>query len=101
MVELFKDFQEVCVDRITATNGQELEISANLTDPDQVDLVLESYLYGPLGLNSRYVPARNEMYLRLSCSFHGRLRDDIVAIGKTPRYDGGSSGSLFGSGGDD
>lgn len=96
MVEsLFKEFQEVCIDKLMATEGKELEITAYLNDPDQLDLVLEGYLYGSNGLNSKYVYGRNETYLRLSKSFNGKLQDGIVSIGKSPRF-GGGPGSFFG-----
>lgn len=97
MVEIIKDLAETCVDKITATEGKELQISAYLTDPDQIDMVLEGFLYGSAGLNSGYVPERNEQYLRLTCSFRGKLRDDVVAIGKAPRINN-SNGGFFGDG---
>lgn len=98
MVELFKEFQEICVDRIAETSGAGLEITAYLTDPAQIDIVLEGFIYSEAGLNSKYVPQRNEKYLRLSKSFGGKAANDIVEIAKAPRFQNNTSG-LF-SGGD-
>lgn len=95
MVEVLKEFQEVCIDKIAATEGKELEISAYLTSPEQLDLVLEGYLYSSVGLNSKYVHGRNETYLRLTKSFNGKFMDDVVSIGKTPKF-GGGFGNVFG-----
>ena len=97
MVELFKEFQEVCVDTLAATHGEALEISAYLTDPEQIEVVLESYVYGPAGLNSRYVPRRNESFLRLTKSVNGQFANNVVEIGRTPRIQTGASGFFGGN----
>ena len=97
MVELFKEFEEVCVDKITATEGNELQISAYLTDPDQIDLIMEGFLYSEAGLKSKYVPKRNELYLRITKSFDGKLCNDIVKIGQAPRMHNAGFGGFFGN----
>jgi len=96
MVEFLKEFQEVCIDKMAATHGEELEISAYLTDPDQLDLVLEGYMYGKNGFNSKYVYGRNETYLRLSKSFAGNFNNGLVQIGKSPRFGSNGPANIFG-----
>lgn len=96
MPEVIKELSEVCVDKLTETEGKGLELMANITHPSQVELVLESYIYGPSGLRSRYVQERNEMSLRLSVSDHGKGRDGIEAIGKAPRISTDAGGNFGG-----
>ena len=99
MVEIFKEFQETCVEKITQTHGEGLEETAYITDPEQIEIVLEGFIYSEAGLNSRYVPQRNEKFLRLSKSFGGKTCNDIVEIAKAPRFQ--QAGPGFFSGGDD
>ena len=100
MVEFFKDLSEECVDKLSATEGKGLEIMANIDHYALVEVMLESYMYGPSGLNSRYVRERNEMLLRLSVSKNGRGRDDMRDIGKAPRFPNNSLSNMFGGGGE-
>ena len=96
MVEIFKDFQEVCLDHLTVTRGEELELTANITNPKQLDLVMMGNVYGANGLRSRYFTQQKESMLRLTCSFNGRARSDITEIGKSvklPMMAGGLGGS--------
>ena len=97
MVELFKEFQEVCVDKLTQTEGAGLQVTANINSAEQIDLVMEGFIYSRYGLNSRYVSARNEMLLRLTKSFNGKTCNDIVEVAKAPRFNSGMGG-LFGGG---
>ena len=83
MVQIIKDFQEVCLDKLTATGGEELEISANITSPRQLDLVMMGNVYGAHGLRSRYFANQKDSMLRLTCSYQGRCRTDVVEIGKS------------------
>lgn len=83
MVEFIKDFQEVCLDKITETQGPALEMTANITSPNQFDLMLLGNVYGKYGLRSRYFQAQRDTMLRLTCSYQGRCRTDIVEIGKS------------------
>lgn len=91
-MEIIKDFQEVCLDKLTVTSGEELEISANITNPKQMDLVMMGNVYGKNGLRSRYFTQQKESMLRLTCSFQGRARSDITEIGKSVKF------PMFGSG---
>lgn len=83
MPQVFKDFQEVCVDRLTVTHGEELEIMANLTSPKQFDLILMANVYGAHGLRSRHFEEQKDAMLRLTCSYQSKCRNDIVEIGKS------------------
>lgn len=96
-MEIVKDFQEVCLDKLTVTEGKELEITANITSPKQLDLVMMGNVYGNNGLRSRYFTQQKESMLRLTCSLQGRARTDIAEIGKSvklPLMTGGMQGGL-------
>jgi len=81
-MQIVKDFQEVCLDKLTVTNGEQLEIMANITSPKQLDLVQMGTVYGMQGLRSRYFTQQKESLLRLTCSYQGRARGDVTEIGK-------------------
>lgn len=83
MVQIVKDFQEVCLDKLTVTRGEPLEMTANITSPKQLDLVRMGNVYGEHGLRSRYFETQKDSLLRLTCSYQGRCRSDIVEIGKS------------------
>lgn len=83
MVEIIKDFQEVCVDKITVESGPQLELTANITSPAQFDLLMLGGIYGPHGLRSAYFEDQRDRALRLTCGIGGRGRSDIVEIGKS------------------
>ena len=74
-----KTLKDRCVDSLQYTGGPLLQISANLQATSQFTVVLEAHAHSVLG--SKYVPDRAEEYLRLSISYKGRMRDDIVKIG--------------------
>lgn len=74
--------REYCLDGLSDTEGIELERSANLTSPEQFELVNQAYIYK--FMKSKYVPGKTEMYLRLTLSYQGRFRNDLVEIGKAP-----------------
>lgn len=92
-MEILKDFQEVCLDKLTVTQGRELEISANITSHKQLDLVMMGNVYGQNGLRSRYFETQKDSMLRLTCSYEGRCRSDIVEIGKSVKLPLLSTGS--------
>lgn len=71
--------QDVCVRKLTSTEGKDLEITANLTHPSQVTAILEGYVDRKLG--SKYGVEKAEFLMRLSCSFNGRAREDLTTIG--------------------
>lgn len=79
--------QDVCIEKLTATTGRELEITANISHPDQFDAVMEGYIDSAFG--SQYGVDKFEMLLRLTCSLKGRARDDLTTIGsKTAQMPG-------------
>jgi len=82
-MDIIKDFQEVCLDDLTETHGERLELTANLTSSKQFDLVLMNNVYGRHGLRSRSFGEMKDSMLRLTCSYQGRCRSDIVEIGKS------------------
>lgn len=77
-----KQSKDVCIDKLTSTEGFDLEITANLQSPAQVEAVMEGYIAGML--HSRYGVKKYQMLLRLTDSMRGRCRDDLTGIGKTP-----------------
>ncbi len=79
-----KTLKENCVDALRVTEGKDLEISANITSPKQIPLIMQGYLYSQL--RSKYVTERTQMYLRLTISYNARMRDDVVGIGKSPDF---------------
>ena len=72
---------DTCVDHLTATEGGDLQIMANISNPSQMNAVMEGHLYAFLG--SRYIPGRTELLLRLTVSYQGRGREDLVTIAKS------------------
>lgn len=80
---------------MSATEGVELDLTANLTSSEQFRAIMESHAHSNLG--SEYITSRVDLLKRLTCSYEGRHRSDIVAIGK-----GYDDGKFFGrDGGDD
>lgn len=91
-MDIIKDFKEVCLDKLTTTEGRELEIMANLTTPSQLDAVIMGNVYGPYGLRSRYYIAQMNALLRATVSQGGNGRAGIIEIGKAQDINfGGSS----------
>ena len=82
-MEVMKDFQEVCLDKITVESGPGLEMTANITSPAQFDMMIMGNVYGRHGLRSRYFGEQRNTLLRLTCSYNARCRQDIVEIGKS------------------
>ena len=72
------------IERLTPVEGKELEISCNLTSNKQMDLFVEQLGFSKLG--STYIIERGDMLKRLTCSFQGRNRTDLVEIGKAPEW---------------
>ena len=92
-----KDFQEVCLDKLSVTDGAMLEMMANITSAGQFDLILMGGVYGDTGLRSQYFRGQEDRCLRLTVSHMGRGRTDVVEIGKSVKLPGWGFGS---SGGD-
>ena len=81
MVEILKSLKEQCVDKLTATHGETLQISCNITNGKQMKYIMETHAHAYLG--SQYVVARCELLERLTISYQGRGRTDLVDVGKT------------------
>lgn len=77
-----KQSKDVCIDKLTSTEGKDLEIMANITSPAQLNAVLLGYT--AQALNSRYGYGECQLLLRSTCSWKGRARDDLTGIGKVP-----------------
>ena len=74
--------RDTIVTKLTSTHGEDLEITANITDSGQIDAVFEGLVSKLVG---DYVGvAEYESLLRLTDSWKGRCRDDLTGIGKTP-----------------
>lgn len=98
MPEMIKDFQEVCLDKLSVTEGPDLEMTANITSASQFDLVLMGGVYGDHGLRSQYFRGQQDRCLRLTVSFMGRGRSDIVEIGKSVKLPTWGVGPFNGGG---
>lgn len=72
--------RDTCVDRLSETEGQPLEIMANLRSSQQLSAVMEGYVAAVLG--SAYGVNKYQMLLRCTVSWQARGRDDLTAIGK-------------------
>ena len=98
-MQILKTLKETAIDKLSATEGKDLDISANLTSADQFDAILESHAHSHMG--SKYVIDRCDLYKRLTISYMGRFRNDIVAIGQSPEFmpqsSSGSSNSYGGN----
>ena len=74
--------RDTIVSKLTSAHGEDLEITANITNSGQINAVLEGLVSKCLG--SRVGEEEYELLLRLTDSWHGRCRDDPTGIGKTP-----------------
>ena len=89
-----KQSKDVCIDHLTSTTGEDLEIMANLQNPSQMNVVMQGFI--GQGLNSQYRVERTYRLLRATVSWKGRGRDDLRSIGKVPDVQGwqGSTGEV-------
>lgn len=85
MVEI-EQTRDTVVKWLTRTEGKDLEITANLQNTSQISAVLEGLVAKSLG--SSVGASESEMLLRLTISMHGRGRDDLTNIGRTPEIQG-------------
>lgn len=85
-----KQTKDVCVDKLTSTQGKDLEIMANIVSPGQLQAVLMGFTSA--ALNSKYGYEESQLLLRLTCGWKGRARDDLTGIGKTPEVQGWQRG---------
>lgn len=77
-----KQSKDVCIEKLTSTTGVDLEITANLKHPAQLNAVMEGYICK--ALNVGYGIQKYQMLLRMTDSWNGRARDDLTGIGKVP-----------------
>ena len=89
MAFTLQTFREKAIQYLAKTKGEDLEISANLTNPSQFNLIIESYAHGTLGCE--YTEGEKDLFLRITKSYNSKFGDYVVGIGKTPEYVGGSS----------
>ena len=89
MAFTLQTFREKAIQYLAKTKGDDLEISANLTNPGQFNLIIESYAHGTLGCE--YTEGEKDLFLRITKSYNSKFGDYVVDIGKTPEYVGGSS----------
>jgi hypothetical protein len=80
-----KTVKEQAIDHLAVTEGNELDITCNLTSSQQLQIVLESEAHTVLGCT--YVRQYTERMLRLTNSYNARHRQDIVEIAKASRFD--------------
>lgn len=85
-----KQSKDVCIDKLTSTEGHDLEITANLTSQGQLTAVMQGYV--SIALGSRYGTKQYQMLLRMTDSWRGRCRDDLTGIGKVPEVQGWQMG---------
>lgn len=82
-MEILRTVKEQAIDHLTVTEGNELDITCNITSSEQVLIVLESEAHSALW--SRYIPQCTERLLRLTNSVGGRHRSDLVEIAKSSK----------------
>lgn len=90
-MDILKDFKEICLDKLTVTEGKELEITANLTTPSQLDAIIMGNVYGNCGLKSRYYISQRDALLRATISQGGNGRAGIIEIGKAQELSFGNN----------
>lgn len=81
MVEI-QQSKDTCIDHLTVTKGLELEIMSNLSNANQIDVMIEGHISKFFG--SAFGWDQCETLLRGSISMRARGRDDLAGIGKTP-----------------
>lgn len=84
----FRTVKEQAIDHLSVTQGDELDLSCNLTNSTQLEIVLESEAHTILG--SQFKRETTERLLRLTAGFQGRHRSDLVEIAKASKFDGGN-----------
>lgn len=83
-MQIIENLKEASVKRLSTTSGEELDITGNLTHPMQIDAIMEMQAHAALG--SKYIVEKKELYQRLTCSYGGRHRSDVVEIAKAPEW---------------
>ena len=80
-----KQSKDVCIDHLTSTTGEDLEIMANIQTPSQMGVVMQGFI--GRALNSQYRVERTHRLLRATVSWKGRGRDDLPGIGDLENSD--------------
>lgn len=80
-MDIIKGLKEQTLDKLSVVAGKELDLTANLTSLDQMEVILECHAHAYLG--SEYVKDKCELLERLSASYMGRHRQDVVDVGKS------------------
>lgn len=93
-MKILGGIKDYAVKLLSVIKGEELQIMANLTDADQVDLV-NMGLY-QRKFHSKYIPEKVDMYLRVSISQQGMGRLGMEKIAQTPEVTNPGSGQSFG-----
>lgn len=83
-MDIIKTFREIALERISKTEGKDLEISCNLTTSSQFGLIVESYAHSVLG--STYTSDEKDLYLRITKGYNANYTSDVVKIGMTPEF---------------
>lgn len=86
-MEILKSLKEQCVDKLTEIRGEPLQIGCNITSGKQMAYILQSHAHTYLG--SAYVTSRCETLERLTISYQGKGRSDLVEVGKSGSDDNG------------
>ena len=82
-----KTLKEQALDRLSVTSGKELDLSCNIVNSRQLEIILESEAHNMLG--SQFYNRMTERMLRLTCGFEGRHRQDIVTVASSSKEFGG------------
>lgn len=84
MPEFLQNLRDRIVDKLSQTEGQGLEVTTRIINEKQMGLYVESMALEHLG--SEYAIERSNKMMRLSCSWQGASRTELVDIGKTPEF---------------
>lgn len=82
-MEIIKGLKEQSLDRLSIITGKELDITSCFTSTDQIEFIMEAHAHAYLG--SRYIKEKKELFERLTCSYNGLHRNNVVDIGKSGR----------------
>lgn len=83
-----QSLRDKIVKTLSATSGDQLELTTHIVSNQQMELFIEEVALTYLG--SRYAKMRAEKMMRLACSWQGSSRKEFVEIGKTPEYTRGA-----------
>lgn len=84
MVQIIQTLKETALDKLGATEGEDLDISCNLTSSRQADAIMEAHAHQSLGCE--YVKGRVDLLKRLTKSYQSRYTDQVVQIGASPEW---------------